>query len=188
MLILSSPSGAGKSSLARALVEKDLFTKLSVSTTTRRKRPGEVEAKDYYFVSDEKFNQLIKDRAFIEHAGVFGNRYGTLVSEVIPYLAKGIDVVFDVDWQGARALRSQQINNTLCIYILPPSTEELRIRLLKRMQDDIDTIDKRMQHAMDEMSHQDEYDYIVINDHFEDALSEIKSILQAERMKLRSID
>lgn len=189
MFIFSSPSGAGKSSIARAIIEEDSHIKLSISVTTRPKRPGEVDGVDYYFVSDSKFTDLINEGAFIEYAGVFGNKYGTLASEVFPYLEKGIDVVFDVDWQGARSLRANSLANSVVgIYILPPSIQELRVRLVKRMQDDMGVISDRMMRAIDEMSHYAEYDYVVVNNHFTDALSQVKSIINAERLKIDKLD
>ena len=181
MLILSSPSGAGKSSLARALVAQDPRTHLSISATTRTPRPGEIDGQDYHFLSKESFNTLVTGEAFLEHATVFQNNYGTLSKEVESYLDKGIDVIFDIDWQGATALRKKKPEHVVSIYILPPSMEALKERLIKRSGDNADTIALRMNQADEEISHYHEYDYIVINDDFTKALVEVQSILNAER-------
>jgi guanylate kinase len=188
MLVLSSPSGAGKSSLARALIKSDQNTKLSVSVTTRAPRAAEVDGVDYHFIDNDKFENLRLAGSFLESADVFGRCYGTLKSEVEPYIKKAIDVVFDVDWQGARALRKNSIADVISIYILPPSLSELKDRLVKRMQDENEVIERRMDNAINEISHYDEYDYVVINDQFEDALHSIKSILEAERLRLCRLD
>lgn len=183
MLILSSPSGAGKSSLARGLVIGDHNTHLSVSATTRSPRPGEINGKDYHFFDHNKFNQLITENAFLEHATVFNNHYGTLSSEVESYLNQTIDVVFDIDWQGAANLRAKKPDHVVSIYILPPSLKSLKERLTKRCQDNEAIIALRMAKADEEISHYDEYDYVIINDDFEKALIEVKAILSAERVK-----
>lgn len=183
MLILSSPSGAGKSSLARGLVNSDQNTHLSVSATTRTPRPGEIDGKDYHFFSRDKFDQLITEDAFLEHAIVFNNHYGTLSSEVESYLNQTIDVIFDIDWQGAQVLRSKKPNHVVSIYILPPSLKSLKERLTRRCQDKEDIIALRMAKADEEISHYDEYDYIVINDDFAEALKQVQAILSAERVK-----
>ncbi len=188
MLILSSPSGAGKSSLARALVEHDRNTKLSVSATTRPMRPGEVEGKDYHFISKDEFDSLVARDEFLEYASVFDNFYGSLTAEVEKYINLGRDVIFDVDWQGAESLRAKRPGNMVSIYILPPSLSELRARLSTRRQDDDITIAKRMKAAKDEISHYPEYDYIVINDNFEEALIAVQSILRAERARRSRLD
>lgn len=181
MLILSSPSGAGKSSLARALVQKDKNTHLSISATTRAMRPGEIDGKDYHFLSKEAFSELIAQDAFLEQANVFENHYGTLVREVEFYLDQAVDVIFDIDWQGAQTLRAKKPSHVVSIYILPPSMQALKERLTKRCQDNAETIKMRMSHASEEISHYNEYDYIVINDDFDKALMEVQSILTAER-------
>lgn len=188
MLILSSPSGAGKSSLARSLVQSDRNTKLSVSATTRPIRPGEVDGQDYHFIVREKFDLLVSQNAFFEHATVFSNSYGTLVSEVEKYINLGRDVVFDVDWQGAQSLRASKPNNVVSVYILPPSLLELKTRLSTRRQDDDETIAMRMSEAQKEISHYPEYDYIIINDEFDEALYKVQSILSAERSKRSRLD
>ena len=188
MLILSSPSGAGKSSIARALLLKDYNTKLSVSATTRQQRPGEVDGEDYHFFSKKEFDELVAQKAFIEHATVFGNQYGTLISEVDPYLVSGVDVIFDVDWQGAKTLRKFKQTDVVSVYILPPSLDELKHRLSKRRQDSEEIISRRMQEATDEISHYSEYDYVVINDDFDKALASVRSILQSERSRVSRLD
>ncbi len=188
MLILSSPSGAGKSSLAKSLVQLDRNTKLSVSATTREMRPGEINGQDYHFLTKEKFNDLIAQDAFLEYATVFDNHYGTLTSEVEKYISLGRDVVFDVDWQGAGALGAKKPDNVVSIYILPPSLAELKTRLATRRQDDDATIAARMSQAKEEISHYPEYDYIVINDKFDEALLKVQSILSAERSKRVRLD
>jgi guanylate kinase len=188
MLILSSPSGAGKSSLARALVAQDQNTHLSISATTRPPRPGEIDGKDYHFLTKENFETLVTGEDFLEHATVFQNHYGTLSKEVELYLDKGIDVIFDIDWQGATSLRKKKQKHVISIYILPPSMKVLKERLTKRCQDNTDTIVLRMKHADEEISHYHEYDYIVINDDFTKALMEIQSILNAERSNRLRMD
>lgn len=183
MVILSSPSGAGKSSLSKALVARNSNLHLSVSATTRQIRSGEIDGADYYFISNDDFASKISTDAFLEYAHVFGNNYGTLRSDVESYLNKSIDVVFDIDWQGAKLLREKVPENTVLIYILPPSLEVLRSRLEKRNQDSLLTIENRMAEAKNEISHYNEYDYIVVNDDFEVALSTIESIIKAERVR-----
>lgn len=188
MVILSSPSGAGKSSLSRALVCKDSTLHLSVSATTRPIRSGEVDGVDYHFISDNEFQKKVSENAFLEYANVFGNNYGTLRNDVENYLERCVDVVFDIDWQGARDLKEKVPDKTVLIYILPPSLEVLRSRLEKRNQDSLGIIEKRMAEAKNEMSHYDEYDYIVVNDNFETTLSSIKNIICSERLKRTRLD
>lgn len=188
MLILSSPSGAGKSSLARSLVQSDRNTKLSVSATTRPMRPGEVDGQDYHFITKDKFDSLASQDAFLERAAVFGNSYGTLAKEVDKYISLGRDVVFDVDWHGAQSLRSRKPDNVVSVYILPPSLSELKTRLSTRRQDDDETIERRMSEAQKEISHYPEYDYIIINDEFDEALFKVQSILSAERSRRIRLD
>ncbi len=183
MVILSSPSGAGKSSLSKALIKNDPNTHLSISATTRSIRPGEIHGKDYHFLDQNDFHSKISNNDFLEYAYVFGNYYGTLSFEVESYLAKSIDVIFDIEWQGARILREKKPNDVISIYILPPSLEVLEERLNMRNQDSALTIERRMHKARDEISHYNEYDYIVINDNFDRALSEIQNIISAERLR-----
>lgn len=181
MLVLSSPSGAGKTSLSRQLLKDDPQTLLSISMTTRPPRPGEVEGRDYYFVDKKTFADMVKKDAFLEHATVFGHAYGTPKKMVEDALAKGKDVLFDIDWQGTQQLAQKADDDLVRIFILPPSMEALHDRLLKRAQDKEKVVQKRMQKASDEMSHWAEYDYVLINDDFDSCLATVKAILTAER-------
>jgi guanylate kinase len=183
MLVLSSPSGAGKTTLSRRLLEVDPAISLSVSLTTRPPRKGEVEGKDYFFTSSSSFEQMAKSAAFLEHATVFGNRYGTPKEPVQMALAKGRDVLFDIDWQGTQQLRQQAGDDLVSIFVLPPSHDELERRLRVRAQDEEAVVAARMARAGNEISHWAEYDYVVINDDLDTALDRIKTILAAERMK-----
>ena len=182
MLVLSSPSGAGKTTLSRRLLETDTGISLSVSVTTRPARKGEVEGKDYFFTSSSMFEEMAKSHAFLEHATVFGNRYGTPKEPVQMELAKGRDVLFDIDWQGTQQLR-QPGDDLVSIFVLPPSHDELERRLRARAQDEEAVVAARMARAGNEMSHWAEYDYVVINDDLDTALGKIKTILAAERMR-----
>ncbi len=183
MLVLSSPSGAGKTTLARKLMDSDSAVTMSVSATTRSPRKGEEEGKDYFFVSPSMFVEMEKSGAFLEHALVFDNRYGTPREPVMLALAKGRDVLFDIDWQGTQQLRQQAGDDLVSIFVLPPSHEELERRLRARAQDSEDVVAARMARASNEISHWAEYDYVVINDDLESTLDKIKTILAAERMK-----
>lgn len=184
LYILSAPSGAGKSSLISALLERDSSTQkmVSISHTTRAPRPGEIDGVHYYFVSKEEFESLIKQDLFLEYATVFGgNYYGTSLPAIQENLAKGIDVFLDIDWQGAQQIRKKVVN-VKSIFILPPSLPELERRLIGRGQDSEAVIMERMAKAKNEISHYDEYDYVIINDNFEQALADLQSILRAERL------
>lgn len=183
LYVVSAPSGAGKTSILKRLISELRSVAMSISHTTRSKREGESNGVDYHFVSVEDFKALVSENAFFEHAEVFGNFYGTSKASIQDQLSQGIDVILEIDWQGARQIR-EQLPESLSIFILPPSKEALQQRLDSRGQDDEEVIDKRMQAAKSEMSHFDEYDYLVINDDFDTALSELKSILVAERQKL----
>lgn len=184
LYILSAPSGAGKSSLINALLADvpRSEVQLSISHTTRQPRPGEENGLHYYFTNSDTFKSLIQQGHFLEWAEVFGNYYGTSLPLIEQSLAQGIDVFLDIDWQGARQIR-QKVPNVKTIFILPPSKAELEKRLIGRGQDSAETIAKRMAEAVSEMSHYDEFDYVIVNDHFQTALSELKSILMAERLK-----
>ena len=184
MLVLSSPSGAGKSTISRALLEKHPDLTMSVSATTRPMRPGEVEGKDYYFIDNAKFEDMVADGDFLEHAQVFDNYYGTPRPPVVKALEQGKDVLFDVDWQGTQQLRQNARDDLVSIFILPPSVEELERRLYTRGQDPEDVVKKRMAKATSEMSHWAEYDYIIINEAIEHSVREAEAILSAERLKL----
>ncbi len=184
LYIVSAPSGAGKSSLIAALLEKNptYAMKVSVSHTTRGMRPGEQDGVHYHFVQKEQFEELIEQGAFLEHAEVFGNYYGTSRPWIEKNLDKGIDVFLDIDWQGARQIRAQ-MPQAKSIFILPPSNGELERRLNARGQDSEAVIAKRMAEAKSEISHYHEYDYVIINDDFDSALMDFKAILRAERLK-----
>ena len=183
MLVLSSPSGAGKTTISRALLERDGNLSMSVSATTRAKRPGEVSGRDYKFVDLTKFNLMVNRQELLEHAKVFGNYYGTPRALVEASLSKGRDVLFDIDWQGTQQLAQNARDDLVSVFILPPSTEELHRRLERRAQDPADVVAERMAKAPDEMSHWAEYDYIVINREVEDSVAAVESILAAERLK-----
>ena len=183
MLVLSSPSGAGKSTISRALLEKHPDLTMSVSATTRPMRPGEVEGKDYFFIDTQKFESMVADGEFLEHAKVFDNYYGTPRGPVEAALKSGKDVLFDVDWQGTQQLRQNARDDLASIFILPPSVEELERRLYARAQDPEDVVQRRMAKATSEMSHWAEYDYIIVNEDIPVSVSEAEAILAAERLK-----
>ncbi|MES9865138.1 MAG: guanylate kinase [Candidatus Thiodiazotropha sp. LLP2] len=183
LYILSAPSGAGKTSLLKVLREQDGELHVSVSHTTRPMRPGEESGRDYHFVGMEVFEQMISAGAFLEHAEVFGNYYGTSEAEVRGQLDAGRDTVLEIDWQGARQVR-ERFPEAVSIFILPPSPEALHDRLSARGQDSEEVIQGRMQQAVSEMSHYDEFDYLVINDEFDIALGELRAIVIAERLRL----
>ena len=183
MFVLSSPSGAGKTTLSRMLIAETPDLKMSVSATTRTMRPGEVEGKDYYFVDENRFETMTANGDLLEWATVFGNRYGTPRGPVEEALAAGQDVLFDIDWQGTQQLRSRSPNDVVSVFILPPSAIALEQRLHTRAQDSDEVIRGRMKKAGDEMSHFDAYDYIVVNDNIGIAFESVKSILRAEQLK-----
>lgn len=183
MLVLSSPSGAGKSSIARALLKADSNLVSSVSGTTRAPRPGETEGIDYYFVTVQQFEKMKSASEFLENARVFDNFYGTPRAHVEKKLSAGKDVLFDIDWQGTQQLRENARDDLVSIFIFPPSLDELERRLRGRAQDPDDVVRKRMARASDEMSHWPEYDYIVVNRDIDKSISQVQTILAAERMK-----
>jgi guanylate kinase len=183
MLVLSSPSGAGKTTLSRRLLEEDGSVTLSISVTTRKMRPGEQDGRDYSFIDRRKFNALVESGELLEYAEVFDNSYGTPRKPVIEALAAGRDVLFDIDWQGTQQLREKARTDLVSVFVLPPSIPELERRLRTRAQDDYDTILHRMAKAADEMSHWAEYDYVVINRDIDQAFADVKAILAAERLK-----
>ena len=183
MLVLSSPSGAGKTTLTRKLLDEDAGVALSVSVTTRKMRPGEKDGRDYHFVNRRQFDAMVAKSELLEWAEVFGNFYGTPKKAVMDALAAGHDVLFDVDWQGTQQLRDKAPNDLVSIFVLPPSIPELERRLHKRAQDDYETIVRRMAKAADEMSHWQEYDYVVINHDLDRTFADVVAILAAERIK-----
>ena len=183
MLVLSSPSGAGKTTISRLLLEKETNISMSVSATTRPKRPGEVEGRDYYFIDPTEFNLMVNRRELLEHAKVFGHYYGTPRAPVKNALEAGSDVIFDIDWQGAQQLTEKARHDIVSVFILPPSTEELDRRLYQRAQDSAGVVAARMAKAPDEMSHWAEYDFIVINQNIENSVSQVQAILAAERLR-----
>ncbi|MFW5426976.1 MAG: guanylate kinase [Methylophagaceae bacterium] len=180
LFIVAAPSGAGKTSLVNALVDKHSEVRLSISHTTRAKREGEVDGQDYFFVSQDEFAQMRDAGAFLESATVFDNCYGTLAESVMTQLKLGLDVILEIDWQGAQQIRN---NYPECIgvFILPPSKAALEQRLRGRGQDGDDIIERRMRDAKNEMSHYVEFDYLIVNDDFDDALTELAAIISAQR-------
>jgi len=183
MFVLSSPSGAGKTTLSRLLIERMPGLKMSVSATTRAMRPGEVNGKDYTFVDKATFDAMVKADELLEWATVFDNSYGTPRGPVDAALSAGQDVLFDIDWQGTQQLKQKARADVVSVFILPPSAADLEKRLHSRAQDSDEVIRKRMSRASDEMSHWAEYDYIVINHDVDEAFAEVQSILKAERLK-----
>ena len=183
MLVLSSPSGAGKTTLSRKLLEADPAVELSVSVTTRKQRPGEVDGRDYHFIDPARFEAMVERGELLESAQVFGNRYGTPRAPVEAALANGRDVLFDIDWQGTQQLRDNTAPDLVSIFVLPPSMSDLEQRLRHRAQDTDDVIRARMATAANEMSHWAEYNYIVINTDIDRAFKEVQTILAAERLK-----
>ena len=183
LFVLSSPSGAGKTSLSRKLLERNKNLFLSISYTTRPPRPGEINESDYYFIDDGKFNEMLKRDEFLESAKVFDHYYGTPKGPIIAAIESGKDVLFDIDWQGTQQLMNSLQDDLVKVFVLPPSAKELEKRLLKRNQDTNKTVKDRMSKASNEISHYAEYDYIIVNEDFEDSLVNIESILVAEGLK-----
>ena len=183
MIILSSPSGAGKTSICKKLLQQDTGLVLSVSATTRKRRPGEVEGKDYQFLSIQEFESRINKSQFLEYAKVFGNYYGTPAQLVERTLKSGFDVLFDIDWQGTQQLKARARQDLVSVFILPPSIKELEKRLFKRAQDTIEVVANRMSKSASEMSHYPEYDYVIINHDLDKSVQQVQSILCAERSR-----
>ena len=183
MLVLSSPSGAGKSTISRAVLDLEDHIALSVSATTRPRRKGEVDGQDYLFVGDAEFDTMVKRGDFLEHADVFGYRYGTPRGPVDAALGDGRDVLFDIDWQGTQQIAEKAREDLVAVFVLPPSIDELERRLRTRAQDSDEVVRARMAKALDEVSHYAEYDYVVINRDLETSIQEVRSILQAERRR-----
>jgi guanylate kinase len=183
MLVLSSPSGAGKTTISRALLRHERELAMSVSVTTRSPRPGEEHGKDYYFISETEYHSMVAADELLEHAKVFDNYYGTPKSHVEKELAAGRDVLFDIDWQGTQQLKASAREDLVSVFILPPSIKELERRLRGRAQDTEEVMQRRMARAADEMSHWPEYDYIVVNQNVDESIEQVESILTAERLK-----
>ena len=183
MLVLSSPSGAGKPTLARRLVEIDKNLRISISVTTRAPRQNEVNGRDYHFVSEDVFRSMADSGQFLEHARVFGHFYGTPVQAVNESLSNGSDILFDIDWQGAQQITEHARNDVVKIFVLPPSTDELARRLRTRAQDPKRVLSERMAKAADEITHWPEYDYVIVNEDLEIATNQINNILCAERLR-----
>ena len=184
LVILSSPSGAGKTSIARALVEENKNFLFSVSATTRKSRPGEVNGREYHFLTVNEFRERINEGQFLEHAKVFGNLYGTPLEPVMGSINDGKDLIFDVDWQGGKQIRSSSLSKfVISIFILPPSIKALQERLMKRAQDSSETVKDRMTKSIGEIMHWKEYDYVIVNNNFEQTLHEVKSIITSEKLQ-----
>ncbi len=183
MLVLSSPSGAGKTTISRLLLEADPGLTLSISVTTRPKRPDEVDRRDYLFLDPEAFEKMRAAGDLLEHAKVFGNDYGTPRAPVEKALGEGLDVLFDIDWQGARQLKGKAPKDVVSIFILPPSTGELHARLRRRAQDPEDVVAQRMKRAPGEIGHWDEFDYVVVNRDIQESVANVSAVLNAERLR-----
>lgn len=184
MLVLVAPSGAGKTSIARALSAWDPTMVFSVSVTTRDARPGEIDGVDYQFIDEATFDQMVSEGALLEHANVFGRKYGTPRAEVESHLVAGRDVLFDIDWQGAKQLRKSAPKDCVSLFILPPSKQALETRLRRRGQDKPETIAHRMQLAAEEMAHWNEFDYAVLNNDFDYSVQMVRTIVEAERLRV----
>ena len=183
LVVLSSPSGAGKTTISRMLLDADDEIAMSVSATTRPMRPGEHDGKDYHFVDDDRFDAMIRDNEFVEWANVFNYRYGTPKQPVKGALREGRDILFDIDWQGARQLAPDFAGQLVTIFLLPPSMAELEQRLRVRGTDSGDVIADRMRRAADEISHWAEYEYVLVNDEMDECLAKVRAIIAAERSK-----
>ena len=187
LFIIAAPSGCGKTSLVNALLRSSSKLSVSVSHTTRKPRKGEINGENYHFVSKERFGEMVSNNDFVEHAEVFGNMYGTARSNIKKKLEANIDIILEIDWQGARQVR-ENMPNSISIFILPPSKNVLLQRLTDRGQDDEETISKRMKNSESEMSHYDEFEYLVINDQFDSALNDLKAIIQDCNNNIKNIE
>ncbi len=183
MLVLSSPSGAGKTTISRALLERDPTLEMSVSVTTRPRRPGEKEGRDYYFIDPTEFALMRNRQELLEHAKVFDHYYGTPRAPVEDAIARGRDIVFDIDWQGTQQLKQTARDDLVSVFILPPSTAELERRLQTRARDPKDVVARRMAKVVDEISHWAEYDYIIVNRDVEESVRHVEAIVTAERLR-----
>ena len=184
MFALSSPSGAGKTTISRMLLERDPHIRISVSVTTRPIRPGEVDGRDYHFVDRAKFEAMKAEGQFLEHAEVFGNMYGTPRAQIEQGLDEGQDFLFDIDWQGTQQLRQSMRVHVVPVFLLPPSLTELRRRLTSRGTDSAEVIDARMARAQSEISHWDAYDYVLVNEDIDACYQQVRTILEAERLRI----
>ena len=183
LFIVAAPSGGGKTSLVKKLINDLSNIVVSISHTTRNMRPGETNGVDYFFVDDKEFLKMVDDSSFVEHAQVFNHYYGTSAAQIMERLKSGIDVVLDIDWQGANQIKSS-FKDAVSIFVIPPSLEILKERLMNRQQDDSKTIAGRMHSAQDELSHYKDFDYLIVNDDFDIAASELQSIVVAHRLKI----
>lgn len=184
MLVLSSPSGAGKTTISRRLLQTEHGRMtMSVSVTTRPARPGEVDGRDYYFIDPRRFESMIQNKELLEHAQVFGHMYGTPKKPVEDALSRGQDVIFDIDWQGTQQLKEHARDDMASIFVLPPNIPELERRLRRRAQDAEDVVRARMSKAADEISHWAEYDYVIVNENLEDCIEQVREILSVERLR-----
>ena len=181
MFVLSSPSGAGKTTLTKKIAKNNTNFIISISHTTRKPRPNEIDGKDYYFVDDKKFDDLIKNKSFFEYANIFDNRYGTLKQPVLDYINSGKDVLFDIDWQGTKQLKEIKKLSLITFFILPPNIKTLKERLLNRHKGQKEMIDKRMSKFNEEVSHWKEYNYIVINDDLNKCYKSILDIINSAK-------
>ncbi len=185
MLVLSSPSGVGKTTIAKDVLALEAELEISISATTRPKRDSEKEEKDYHFVDEATFSQMVKKKQFLEHAHVYGYHYGTPKASIQTLLAAGIDVLFDIDWQGTQQLKQISMSDLVSVFLLPPTMETLEKRLRNRKEDSEESIQNRMNKAADEISHWAEYDYVIINHTLSESIHAVRSILQAERLRRR---
>ncbi|MCL5271813.1 MAG: guanylate kinase [Gammaproteobacteria bacterium] len=183
LYIVAAPSGGGKTSLVRNLIDTLDDIEVSISHTTRQMRPGEQNGVDYFFVAENEFLNMVNSNSFLEHARVFNHLYGTSVEQINRRLEQGIDIVLDIDWQGAEQIR-HSFPNAVSIFIVPPSLDELKLRLMNRRQDNDEVISERMIKAQDEMSHYPEFDYLIVNDTFEHAAMDLRSIVVANRLRI----
>ena len=183
LFIIAAPSGGGKTSLVKQLLSSLDAIAVSISHTTRKKRPGEVDGIDYFFVDEPEFSHMIDQRAFVEHAKVFNHYYGTSVVQITNRLRAGIDIVLDIDWQGAQQIK-KLFTDAVSIFVIPPSLEVLKARLMSRQQDDEQIIHARMQSACNELSHYPEFDYLIVNDQFDKAADDLKAIVRAHRLRM----
>ena len=183
MLVLSSPSGAGKTTLSRKLLEVDPGVELSVSVTTRKQRPGEIDGRDYHFIDAARFDAMVKGGELLEWAQVFGHRYGTPRAPVEAALASGHDVLFDIDWQGTQQLYAKMRGDVVSVFVLPPSASELKVRLERRAEDSGTVITRRLRNAAQEIPHWNEYDYVLVNRDLDRSFTRLRAILTAERLK-----